>query len=159
MNCIGHSNTAHTPFLEVHDQLLGALLYQLLSVVSLSLHHLQLAVLLAVQPLQLLALLRRAAGRSLAIHCLTGSKVIACQGYVSMHSMTHLRGAFGARRYCTISQWHGSPIQVAGNILQLPLPVCSITCERHAAKHWIHMMDGHQARSHRIRKLTTQDGA
>ena len=60
--CILATAVLHIPFLEVHDQLLSALLYQLLSVVSLSLHHLQLAVLLAVQALQLLALLRRAAG-------------------------------------------------------------------------------------------------
>ncbi len=45
------------PVLEVVHQLLHALLHQLLGVVSLSLHHLQLTVLLPVQPLQLLALL------------------------------------------------------------------------------------------------------
>ena len=46
-----------TPGLEVLYKLLGALLNQLLGVVSLGLDHLQLIVLLPVQPLQLLALL------------------------------------------------------------------------------------------------------
>ncbi len=52
------------------DQLLGALLHQLLGVVSLGFDHLQLTVLLPVQPFQLLTLLRRAAGPCLTVNCL-----------------------------------------------------------------------------------------
>ena len=142
--------TLHTPFLEFNDQLLCALFYQLLSVVSFSLDHLQLAVLLAVQPFQLLALLRRAAGRGLPIYCLATFQCHV-RGFrvhkVSRYRVTdrggaryggytwgaHMGGTMGymwtAVLWCPTLQWRGGKHYQSQDSIAANCSLCSIKSE------------------------------